>query len=205
MNKEVKTEVIDLELDAVKPYWRNSRNIEEAVEIVKKSIKMYGYNQYIAIDDKNVIIAGHARYKALRELGIDTAKFIRVTGLTKDQVREYRIADNKANERAKWIFSELSQEIASLNAEVMADFFNDAELQELINRMPDTVADLNYDVDIMSKKDITGEDIEKKQEQMKDAYADIAAGKISEHITIMCPECTHEFQVRRLDILKRPE
>ena len=71
---QINMNIINLKLNDIKPYWRNPRKNEKAVEAVKQSIQDYGFNQPILLDSKKVIIAGHTRYKALLELeiGIDT-------------------------------------------------------------------------------------------------------------------------------------
>jgi hypothetical protein len=93
--------IVTLNVLDIKPYWRNPRENHEAVQKVKHSIELYGYNQLIAVDQKNVIIAGHTRYLALRVLGWAHIP-VQVLDLDDRQAKAYRIIDNKTSEFAKW-------------------------------------------------------------------------------------------------------
>ena len=64
-----KKKIVKVDINSVKPYWRNPRDNEDAVSKVKKSIEDYGYNSYITVDKNNVVITGHTRLMALKELG----------------------------------------------------------------------------------------------------------------------------------------
>ena len=99
MEKKPKIEKIDI--NDIQPYWRNPRENREAVAKVKKSIAEYGYNSFITIDKNNVIITGHTRHKALKELGKTKVNVIRLD-LNDKKAKEYRIIDNKTSEYANW-------------------------------------------------------------------------------------------------------
>lgn len=89
-------------LDKIKPYERNPRKNDGAVDAVAESIKQCGYCSPIVVDEAGVILAGHTRYKALRKLGWDKAPIVYVEDLTEAQKRKYRILDNKTGEIAEW-------------------------------------------------------------------------------------------------------
>jgi ParB-like chromosome segregation protein Spo0J len=108
--------IITLPVLDIKPYWRNPRENHEAVQKVKQSIAAYGYNQLIGVDKKHVIIAGHTRYLALRELGW-TQIPVQVLDLTERQARAYRIIDNKTAEFAKWDSDLLLAELKELTSD----------------------------------------------------------------------------------------
>ena len=105
--------VIELELDKIKPYEKNPRKNDRAVDGVAESIKQFGFQQPIVVDKKNVIVVGHTRYKAAQKLGLKTVPCVRADDLTKEQVKAYRIADNKLNELATWDFELLGEELTS--------------------------------------------------------------------------------------------
>ena len=94
--------IINLKLNEIKPYESNPRNSELSLPKVKDSIKNFGFNQPILIDKDNVIITGHTRYKAAKELELDNVPCIIVTDLSEQQIKAYRIADNRLNEDSKW-------------------------------------------------------------------------------------------------------
>lgn len=102
-------------LAQIKPYARNARNIpQSAVDAVARSIREFGWKQPIVVDAKNVIIAGHTRYKAARKLELTNAPVIIADDLTPDQVKAYRLADNRTGEIASWDSALLLDELGEL-------------------------------------------------------------------------------------------
>ena len=97
------------------PYERNPRNNDDAVKSVAESIKQCGYIAPIIVDENNVILAGHTRFKALKSLGYKEIECIVVNNLTEEQKRKYRLLDNKTNELATWDFELLVQELDGLD------------------------------------------------------------------------------------------
>lgn len=105
------------------PYENNPRNNDEAVEYVKNSIKQFGFKVPIILDKDNVIIAGHTRLKAAKELGMETVPCIMADDLTPEQVKAFRLADNKVSEFSYWDFSKLDNELNNLSFDFdMNDF-----------------------------------------------------------------------------------
>lgn len=102
-------------LSAIKPYPGNPRINDEAVDAVAESIRQCGYCAPIVVDENMVILAGHTRHDALRQLGWHEVEVCIVPGLTNDQKRKYRILDNKTNELAKWDFEALALELEGLD------------------------------------------------------------------------------------------
>lgn len=105
---------IELPLEQIKPYERNPRDNREAVKYVCESIRRFGYRNYILVDSDYVIIAGHTRYFALRHLGWVKCQVYVADDMTPEQVKAYRLADNKVAEYAKWDKSYLDLELADL-------------------------------------------------------------------------------------------
>lgn len=102
-------------LDQIKPYPRNPRKNNQAVEAVAESIRQCGYIAPIIVDEDGTILAGHTRYMALRELGWEEANVLVMSGLTDDQKRKYRLLDNKTNELADWDMPLLADELLGLD------------------------------------------------------------------------------------------
>lgn len=109
-------------LDEIHPYEKNPRQNEDAVQYVANSIKEFGWKQPIVVDKNGVIIAGHTRYKAAKKLGIEKVPVITADDLTEEQVKAYRLADNKTGEFAQWDMDFLNQELGDILDLNMDDF-----------------------------------------------------------------------------------
>lgn len=108
-------QIIEMKISEVKPYENNPRKIsEEAIQRVAASIREFGFKQPIVIDKNNVIIAGHTRLKAAELLGLKTVPVIRADDLTPEQVKAYRLADNKVAEATDWDMNALDKELAEI-------------------------------------------------------------------------------------------
>lgn len=96
------------------PYINNPRVNDNAVDVVAASIKEFGFKNPILIDKENVIIAGHTRLKAAKKLGLKKVPVIRVEDLTENQIKAFRIADNKTAEFAEWDIELLNIELEDI-------------------------------------------------------------------------------------------
>lgn len=103
-------------LDDLKPYERNPRDNDKAVDAVAESIKQYGWQQPIVVDENREIVVGHTRYKAAQKLGMREAPVVVARDLTEEQIKAYRLADNKTGEKATWDAKLLKLEIEDLQA-----------------------------------------------------------------------------------------
>ncbi|MBI5865605.1 MAG: ParB N-terminal domain-containing protein [Planctomycetes bacterium] len=101
-------------LAEVKPYEKNPRDNDAAVDAVAQSIRQFGFRQPIVVDGDGVIVCGHTRWKAAQKLGLEKVPVHVARDLTPEQIRAYRIADNKTNELAEWDMELLPIEIAEL-------------------------------------------------------------------------------------------
>ncbi len=120
-------------LDTIKPYDRNPRRNDAAVDAVARSITEYGFRQPVVIDKDGVIIVGHTRYKAALKLGLKTVPVHVAAELTEAQARAYRIADNATAAIATWDDDLLPAELrdlASLDIDIKALGFSPEELAE---------------------------------------------------------------------------
>ena len=106
--------VTDIEIDKLKMYENNPRNNLPAVKYVANSIKEFGFKQPIVIDKNYVIVCGHTRLLAAKKLGLATVPCIMADDLTDEQIKAYRLADNKVAEQSGWDFEKLGIEINSL-------------------------------------------------------------------------------------------
>ncbi len=101
-------------LAAIKPYEKNPRINDAAVDAVAESIRRFGFRQPIVVDSDGVMVCGHTRYRAAQKLGLTEAPVHVATDLTPEQIRAYRIADNKTAELAEWNLELLPIELGEL-------------------------------------------------------------------------------------------
>lgn len=116
-------------LSELKPYEKNPRNNEKAVDKVAESIKEFGFKVPLVIDKNNVIVAGHTRYKAAQQLKLTKVPCLVADDLTDEQVKAYRLADNKVAEFSEWDFDLLLDELNALE-DFNMDLFGFEELEK---------------------------------------------------------------------------
>lgn len=123
--------VQNVSIDSIKPYENNPRNNDQGVDAVAKSIKEFNWQQPIVVDKDHVIIVGHTRYLAAQKLGLKEVPIVIAEKLTPEQVKAYRLADNKTNELTDWNNDLLDQELNDILDIDMTDFgFEDIEPEE---------------------------------------------------------------------------
>lgn len=114
-------QIKEVPIGDVKPYENNPRNNDGAVEATANSIKEFGWQQPIVVDKDMVIIAGHTRLKAAKQLGLKRVPIV-VADLSEEQAKAYRLADNKTGELADWDMGLLDDELAEIADIDMSDF-----------------------------------------------------------------------------------
>lgn len=124
------------------PYENNPRKNDGAVDAVAASIKEFGWKVPVIIDKDNVVVAGHTRLKAAEKLGIEDIPCIVADDLTDDQLKAFRLADNKVSEFSSWDYDKLRAEIADLDLDMgqfgisltdvpdFSDYFSEADEKE---------------------------------------------------------------------------
>lgn len=131
--------ITERELHSIREYENNPRHNERAVEAVAESIKQFGFKVPLVIDRNGVIIAGHTRAKAAEKLGLQKVPCIVADDLTDEQIKAYRLADNKTAELAEWDVEKLNDELKNLTAFDMDAFGFDS--------LPDIMEELHGDSD----------------------------------------------------------
>ena len=114
--------IIEKNLKDIKQKKKNPRKNDNAVEYVANSIKEFGFQQPIVIDKNGVIVAGHTRYKASKKLGLEKVPCIIADDLTDEQIKAYRLADNKVGEKSEWDIDLLSEGLDGIFDIDMSDF-----------------------------------------------------------------------------------
>tara|TARA_R110002153_G_scaffold242851_1_gene398093 strand:- start:89 stop:634 length:546 start_codon:yes stop_codon:yes gene_type:complete len=179
--------IVMKKLSDIKPYWRNARKNDKTVEQAKQSILDFGFNQPISLDSKNVIIAGHARYKAVTQLGWKKVPCIIQEHLTPQQAKEYRIADNKVGELTLWDPEEQQKELKEIgNNMSMQMYFPNVKLDNWLN---ETVG--------FNLESITQEEYNEKEHQMDNRFKE---QEHKEKTNVTCPHCFEEFDLDTKDL-----
>lgn len=130
--------VIQKKIGDIRPYEKNPRRNDEAVQYVAESIRQFGFKVPIVIDRNGIVVAGHTRLKAAKNLGLSEVPCIVADDLTDEQVKAFRLADNKVSEMAFWDFELLSEELDDLFDFDMTVFgFGSAEEIDLADDDPD--------------------------------------------------------------------
>lgn len=107
-------QIIEMAVKDLKPYEKNPRLNDDAVKYVAESIRNFGFKVPIVIDKDNNIVCGHTRWKACKKLKIETVPCVVADDLTEEQIRAYRLADNKVGEKAEWDLALLDTELAEI-------------------------------------------------------------------------------------------
>ena len=138
--RDLSMQIIEKNITEITPYEKNPRKNDEAVEYVANSIKEFGFKVPIVIDKNGVIVAGHTRYKAAQKLGLEKLPCVIADDLTEEQVKAFRLADNKVGELAEWDFDLLGEEL---------DGIFDIDMSEC-----------GFDVDFVVKEEIKKEEVD---------------------------------------------
>src|SRR5918993_32958 len=101
---------------SITPYEHNPRRNDAGVDAVAASIREFGFRQPVVVDEQDVIVVGHTRYKAALKLGLKEVPVHVAVGLTAEQARAYRIADNQTATLSAWDDGVLAAELAALQA-----------------------------------------------------------------------------------------
>lgn len=157
-------DIQNIKLDKLIPYENNPRQNDNAVDKVATSIQEFGFKVPIVIDKDNVIVAGHTRYKAAQRIGLETVPCIIADDLTDDQVKAFRIADNKVAEYATWDYNALNLELEEITIDMQPFGFmiDDLNLEKSIER--DEIELSNVFEIIINCEDET--DLENKYEKL---------------------------------------
>ncbi len=125
-------------LSDITPYERNPRKNDSAVKYVANSIKEFGFKVPIIIDKDGVIVAGHTRYKAAIKLKMKEVPCIIADDLSEEQVKAFRLADNKVAEKAEWDFILMTEELEDILKIDMSDFGFDLEVENSSYDIPNS-------------------------------------------------------------------
>lgn len=159
-------ELVTMKLEDLIPYWRNPRRVtDESVNLLAESIRKYGYQQPIVVDADNVIIVGHTRYIALRRLDVTEVPVLIARTLTPEQVKQFRVIDNRVAEYTSWDFEKLMAELGAMDVSAALPYF------------PDVLGDV---------ADTVGEQTRFLEEKWS---------KVDNVVEFVCPDCFHSWEM----------
>lgn len=148
-------QIISKNIKEIKEYENNPRNNDNAVEYVARSIQDFGFKIPIIIDKNNIIVAGHTRYKAAKKLNLSEIPCIVADDLTDEQIKAFRLVDNKSAELAEWNLELLNLELENIH-DIDMNLY-DFKLSELL----DDVVDDEYEVELPEEPKTKSGDIYK--------------------------------------------
>lgn len=140
-----------LPIGKLKPYTKNARKHERAsIDVIKHSIEKFGMNDAIGIwSDKNIIVEGHGRWLACKELGMKQVPVVRLDHLTDEERRAYALAHNKTAEVSEWDFALIDEELATIS---------EIDMTEL----GFTIDDMEDPIEVIDEDDMSVSGINKK-------------------------------------------
>lgn len=137
--------VVQRRLEELQMYENNPRNNDEAVEQVANSIKEFGFKVPMVIDKNNVIVCGHTRYKACIELGIKEVPCVVADDLSEEQIKAFRLVENKTNELASWNYDKLQEELSDIEVDMSRFDFDVPGIEEYTEIIEDHYDDENVE------------------------------------------------------------
>lgn len=171
-------QIVTKPIAEIKPYDNNPRDNEKAVKPVAESIQQFGFKVPIIIDKDGVIVTGHTRYKAAQLLGLTEVPTISADDLNEEQIKAFRIADNKVSEFATWDFEKLQAELEGIQELDMSAYGFDIEVDGEPN---------------VEEDDFDPDDLD--EEEPKTAHGDIY--KLGDHY-LMCGDSTSPEDIKKL-------
>ena len=125
--------IVDIKVDDLVPYENNPRYNDNAVDAVAKSIQEFGFKVPCVIDGNNNVITGHTRIKACKQLGITEIPCVVADDLTEEQIKSFRLVDNKTGEIADWDFYKLEQELNEIDMDMSCFSFEEKNPAESLD------------------------------------------------------------------------
>lgn len=176
--------VVYKRMDEIIPYANNARDNEKAIDALVKAIPVMGFNVPIVLDKNNVIVKGHSRYEALKQLGIDLAPCIVIDGSEED-IAEERLIDNKLSELSTWDDEKAKYELRELSIDLTKFNIDVPQIKS----------------DAITVADVTKAQVERVSQQIVGAGREVSAEKKS-LIEIHCPNCGEDFFADIAEVMK---
>ncbi len=185
--------ITDIPITAIEPYPNNARRNENTIQKVRESIEEYGFNVPLIVDENYIIVAGHTRFEALKQIHSETGEYAEIpctimTG-NPELIKEYRLMDNRISDLSFWDNTKLTLEIKAFeDISTIEESFG----TEIANMAKDTMGE--------SIKDITEADIEKTADRLEHTYTDEERDRGFALFKCNCAGCGEEFSLRIGDV-----
>lgn len=123
MEKKQELNIVYRNIKELKPYKKNAKkHPKEQVERIANSIKEFGFTQPVIIDKNNCVVAGHGRILGAKKAGLKQVPTVMLEELTEEQIKAYRLVDNKLNE-SEWEYDLLDEELETLTEDIDMNLF----------------------------------------------------------------------------------
>ena len=184
--------ITEVKIEDITPYHDNPRVNTDAINVVKKSLSEFGFQQPLVLDKDNVIIVGHTRFAAAKELGFENVPCYVADNLSEDKIKAYRIMDNKSAEYASWNYGLLTKEITDL-------LENDYDL-EFTGFTDEELEDMGFDMNLESfvEDPQTDEDIIPEIDENKPPISKMGDVWILGNHRLLCGDSTSIDDVEKL-------
>lgn len=198
--------VKSVKLSEIFPYYDNPRDNTNAVEPTKESIKRFGFVKPILVDKAGVIIAGHTRYVAAYQLGMEFVPVV-YSDMDDEMAKKYRILDNKLAEKSSFDEDQLLEELRNMEVptDMQAFFFEDINQMlnfslDSINQQAEEYGGFQYDYFQVEEENFeapsneeAGESEEATSDEEEDPAKDLFVLKEREdgshYMKVVCPYC----------------
>jgi hypothetical protein len=194
MDIEIQKNIIEVPIGQIMPC-DDSHETDVVIDMLKHSIQEFGLQQPIIIDKNKNIVAGNGLYRACVDLGIEKVPCISVDNLTEEQVKQYRIADNKTSGFASWNESKLKKELSYLPSPQSLQFCFDEDISRMMG--------FNEPVKLTPKNTEPERHVVSTEERdriFKVQLGDIdnsMSVKPTEYITHTCSKCGKEYTFKK--------
>lgn len=202
MDIRINKKIIELSINDIKAY-DGSHKTDDVVGVIKQSLQEFGFQQPIVIDKDNVVVAGNALYKAAKELGLEKVPCIRTDYLTDEQIQQYRIADNKTSEFARWNEKKLRKELSYLGSPQSLQYCFDENILSMLGmdqkpKPQHTVAVMNSEQPQQKvSKALTNEEKDARfKEEIRKVDLDFQV-RPSEYVEYTCSKCGKLVKVKK--------
>ena len=177
-------ELVDRKVTELVPYANNPRLNSKAVTPVAESIRKFGFKVPLVIDKNNVVICGHTRLLAAKEIGLETVPCVVADDLNQKQVDAFRLVDNRVAQFADWNFDRLAEELSEL-----ADFdLSTFGFDDLMAGLGDAFLNNNKEV---VEDEFDAEPPAEPKTKLGDLY------KLGKH-RLLCGDATKDDDIKRL-------